>query len=81
MERPLFSCPQFGNTKLQQLGVKRDRSYTHFADDGHGESEPSTTFAFQCECGVAFTETVRERQRALGPAHENSRVNRLRRCE
>ena len=72
MERPLFSCPQCGNANLKQIGMKQDRSYSHFADDGNGDSVPSITFAFQCECGVAFKETVQERQGALMPAQEKA---------
>jgi hypothetical protein len=30
------------------------------------ETEPATTYAFQCECGVAFTVTVRDREHARG---------------
>jgi hypothetical protein len=63
MQRPHFACPQCGNTALRLLGVKRDRSLTWFAA-GENESEPSITYALQCECGVAFTETVRRSEDA-----------------
>jgi hypothetical protein len=43
--------------------VKRDRSLMWFAA-GENESEPSITYALQCECGVAFTETVRQSEDA-----------------
>jgi hypothetical protein len=63
MQRPRFACPQCGNTDLRLLGVKRDRSLIRFAI-GENESEPSTSYALQCECGVAFTETVRQSEDA-----------------
>lgn len=58
MECPSVACPACGSTNLQQLAVKHDRCLKPFSEGE--ETEPATSYAFQCECGVAFTATVRE---------------------
>jgi hypothetical protein len=67
MERPIFICPKCGSSNAKQIALRHDRCFKPFTEGDTNGTEPATTYAFQCTCGAAFTETVRE------GAHENSR--------
>jgi hypothetical protein len=67
MQRPIFTCPKCGSTTAKQIAVKHERCFKPFSEGDVNDTEPATTYALQCTCGAAFTETVRE------AAHENSR--------
>jgi hypothetical protein len=55
-----FTCPKCGSANVKQIGAKHDRCFKPFTDGDVNETVPAVSYALQCECGVAFTETVRE---------------------
>jgi hypothetical protein len=57
---PKIPCPTCGSKNVTLIGSHNERCCKPFTDGGASESEPAVTYAFQCECGVGFTETVRE---------------------
>jgi hypothetical protein len=59
VERPSFPCPYCGSKNVKVLSSKHDRCFKPFTDGDVSETEPAITYALQCECGIAFTETVR----------------------
>ena len=58
----IFACPKCGSEHVSKLAEKHDRCLKAFHEGE--ETEPATTYAFQCECGVAFTVMVRDREHA-----------------
>ena len=60
MDRPIFTCPKCGSKNVEQIGVQHDRCFKPFTEGDVNETEPAVNYALQCECGVAFTETVRD---------------------
>ena len=54
------TCPKCGSASVRQIGVKRDRCFKPFTEGDVNDTLPAVTYAFQCECGVAFTETARQ---------------------
>jgi hypothetical protein len=58
MNQPTSACPHCRSTKLTQLATKSGHSFT-MGPDGEDLRIPQTMFVFQCECGVAFTHTVK----------------------
>ena len=64
MERPSVSCPNCGSKNVSVLSSKHDRCFKPFTEGDINETEPVVIYALQCACGVAFTETVRDSNRA-----------------
>ena len=71
MESRSFACPHCGSEHVTKLAAKHDRAMRPFKD---GDTEPATTYAFQCQCGVGFTVTIRESEESRERAGELSRV-------
>ena len=52
------TCPRCGSTNVKQIGAHRE---SLAVTNGTGSSGKGTTrYAYQCQCGMAFTRAVQE---------------------